>query len=91
MKDVTSFHQKKIIFFFSEWYCDLVPVIQVTVVVESYRYQIMACLVTSSNPVPLKTRCVGQRYTLNLSRAERSSRGVVDRRGGASSGVVHVT
>ncbi|GFU92590.1 hypothetical protein TNCV_4795181 [Trichonephila clavipes] len=37
----------------------------------------MACLVTSSSPVPLKNRCVGQRCTLNLSRAETSSRGVV--------------
>ncbi|GFX95566.1 hypothetical protein TNCV_4825811 [Trichonephila clavipes] len=46
-----------------------------------------------SSPVPLKTRRVGQRCTLNLSRAETSSRwcGVVVRRGGASSGVVHVT
>ncbi|GFV95417.1 uncharacterized protein TNCV_4574191 [Trichonephila clavipes] len=46
----------------------------------------------SSIPVPLKTRRVGQRCTLNLSRAETSSRwcGVVVRRGGASSGVVHV-
>ncbi|GFX14485.1 uncharacterized protein TNCV_1616681 [Trichonephila clavipes] len=37
-----------------------------------------------SSPVPLKTRCVGQRCTLNLSRAETSSRwcGVVVRRGG---------
>ncbi|GFV75327.1 uncharacterized protein TNCV_1481731 [Trichonephila clavipes] len=32
------------------------------------------CLVTSSSPVPLKTRRVGQRCTLNLSRAETSSR-----------------
>ncbi|GFW41734.1 transposable element Tcb2 transposase [Trichonephila clavipes] len=49
--------------------------------------------VVSSSPVPLKTRRVGQRCTLNLSRAETSSRwcGVVVRRGGASSGVVHVT
>ncbi|GFW00379.1 transposable element Tcb1 transposase [Trichonephila clavipes] len=41
----------------------------------------------SSSPVPLKTRRVGQRCTLNLSRAETSSRwyGVVVRRGGASS------
>ncbi|GFV85087.1 uncharacterized protein TNCV_3320251 [Trichonephila clavipes] len=41
----------------------------------------------SSIPVPLKTRRV------KLSRAETSSRwcGVVVRRGGASSGVVHVT
>ncbi|GFS61552.1 hypothetical protein TNCV_4312421 [Trichonephila clavipes] len=36
----------------------------------------------SSSPVPLKTRRVGQRCTLNLSRAETSSRwcGVVVRR-----------
>ncbi|GFX51998.1 uncharacterized protein TNCV_3064151 [Trichonephila clavipes] len=49
--------------------------------------------VMSSSPVPLKTRRVGQRCTLNLSRAETPSRwcGVVVRRGGASSGVVHVT
>ncbi|GFW28942.1 hypothetical protein TNCV_202651 [Trichonephila clavipes] len=33
--------------------------------------------VMSSSPAPLKTRRVGQRYTLNLSRAETSSRGVV--------------
>ncbi|GFS81779.1 uncharacterized protein TNCV_2707161 [Trichonephila clavipes] len=53
----------------------------------------MACIVTSSSPVPLKTRRVGQRCKLNLSRAEMSSRwsGVVVREGGASSGVVHVT
>ncbi|GFW16860.1 uncharacterized protein TNCV_2759881 [Trichonephila clavipes] len=62
-------------------------------VAEWYRYRIVACLVTSSSPVPLKTRRVGQRCTLNLSRAETSARwcGVVVRRGGASSGVVHVT
>ncbi|GFW27926.1 uncharacterized protein TNCV_768061 [Trichonephila clavipes] len=60
---------------------------------EWYRYRTMACLVTSSSPVPLKTCRVGQRCTLNLSRAETSSRwcGVVVRRVGASSGVVHVT
>ncbi|GFY08740.1 histone-lysine N-methyltransferase SETMAR [Trichonephila clavipes] len=42
---------------------------------------------TSLSPVPLKTRRVGQRCALNLSRAETSSRwcGVVVRRGGASS------
>ncbi|GFW77626.1 hypothetical protein TNCV_133171 [Trichonephila clavipes] len=34
----------------------------------------MACLVTSSSPVPPRTRRVGQRWTLNLSRAETSSR-----------------
>ncbi|GFS52528.1 uncharacterized protein TNCV_4851741 [Trichonephila clavipes] len=66
---------------------------EVAAVAEWYRYRIVACLVTSSIPVPLKTRRVGQRCTLNLSRAETSSRwcGVVVRRGGASSGVVHVT
>ncbi|GFY23423.1 uncharacterized protein TNCV_3941161 [Trichonephila clavipes] len=62
-------------------------------VAEWYRYRTVACLVTSSSPVPLMTRRVGQRCTLNLSRAETSSRwcGVVVRRGGSSSGVVHVT
>ncbi|GFU46648.1 uncharacterized protein TNCV_1546611 [Trichonephila clavipes] len=55
----------------------------VAVVAEWYRYRTVACLVTSSSPVPLKTRRVGQRCTLNLSRAETSSRwcGVVVRRG----------
>ncbi|GFY05728.1 uncharacterized protein TNCV_4403951 [Trichonephila clavipes] len=45
-----------------------------------YRYQI----VTSSSPVPLNPHRVGQRCTLNLSRAETSSHwcGVVVRRGG---------
>ncbi|GFS55786.1 uncharacterized protein TNCV_4497681 [Trichonephila clavipes] len=53
-------------------------------VAEWYRYRNVACFVTSSSPVPLKTRRVGQRCTLNLSRAETSSRwcGVVVRRGG---------
>ncbi|GFU56510.1 uncharacterized protein TNCV_1137361 [Trichonephila clavipes] len=53
-------------------------------VAEWYRYRIVACLVTSSSPIPLKTRRVGQRCTINLSRAETSSRwcGVVVRRGG---------
>ncbi|GFX29287.1 uncharacterized protein TNCV_3218211 [Trichonephila clavipes] len=53
-------------------------------VAEWYRYRIVACLVTGSSPVPLQTRRVGQRCTLNLSRAETSSRwyGVVVRRGG---------
>ncbi|GFU64696.1 uncharacterized protein TNCV_876211 [Trichonephila clavipes] len=66
---------------------------EMNVKAEWYRYQTVACLVTSSSPVPLKTRRVGQRCTLNLSRAEMSSRwcGVVVRRGGASSGVVHFT
>ncbi|GFW34817.1 uncharacterized protein TNCV_698051 [Trichonephila clavipes] len=54
----------------------------VAAVAEWYRYRIVACLVTSSSPVPLKTHRVGQR--LNLSRAETSSRwcSVVVRRGG---------
>ncbi|GFW69513.1 uncharacterized protein TNCV_488591 [Trichonephila clavipes] len=62
-------------------------------VAEWYRYRIVAGFVTSSSPIPLKTRRVGQRCMINLSRAETSSRwcGVVVRRGGASSGVVHVT
>ncbi|GFX42961.1 transposable element Tcb2 transposase [Trichonephila clavipes] len=53
-------------------------------VAEWYRHRIVAGFVTSSSPVPLKTRRVGQRCTLNLSRAETSSRwcGVVVRREG---------
>ncbi|GFT91235.1 uncharacterized protein TNCV_4044641 [Trichonephila clavipes] len=53
-------------------------------VAEWYGYRTVACFVTGSSPVPLKTRRVGQRCTLNLSRAETSSRwcGVVVRRGG---------
>ncbi|GFW31439.1 uncharacterized protein TNCV_1287871 [Trichonephila clavipes] len=56
----------------------------VAAVAEWYRYRTVACFVTGSNPVPLKTRRVGQRCTLNLSRAETSSRwcGVVVRREG---------
>ncbi|GFX71645.1 uncharacterized protein TNCV_2696331 [Trichonephila clavipes] len=62
-------------------------------IAEWYRYWIGAGFVTSLSPIPVKTRRVGQRCTLNLSRAETSSRwcGVVVRRGGVSSGVVHVT
>ncbi|GFW57770.1 uncharacterized protein TNCV_2926891 [Trichonephila clavipes] len=53
-------------------------------VAEWYGYRAVACFVTGSSPVPLKTRRVWQRCTLNLSRAETSSRwcGVVVRRGG---------
>ncbi|GFS67320.1 uncharacterized protein TNCV_2902901 [Trichonephila clavipes] len=67
--------------------------VSVVAVAEWYRYRTVACFVTGSSPVPLKTRRVGQRCTLNLSRAETSSRwcGVVVRRGDASSGVIHVT
>ncbi|GFS95610.1 hypothetical protein TNCV_885801 [Trichonephila clavipes] len=43
-------------------------------VAEWYRYRTVACFVTSSSPVPLKTRRVGQRCTLNLSRSETSYR-----------------
>ncbi|PRD29748.1 UNVERIFIED_CONTAM: hypothetical protein NCL1_28477 [Trichonephila clavipes] len=43
-------------------------------VAEWYRYRTVACFVTGSSPVPLKTRRVGQRCTLNQSRAETSSR-----------------
>ncbi|GFV90403.1 uncharacterized protein TNCV_935351 [Trichonephila clavipes] len=58
--------------------------LEVAAVAEWYRYRTVACFVTGSSPVPLKTRRVGQRCTLNLSRAETSSRwcGVVVRRGG---------
>ncbi|GFV50046.1 hypothetical protein TNCV_2354311 [Trichonephila clavipes] len=42
----------------------------VAAVAEWYRHRIVAGFVTSSSPVPLKTRRVGQRCTLNLSRAE---------------------
>ncbi|GFV58788.1 uncharacterized protein TNCV_3731261 [Trichonephila clavipes] len=57
---------------------------RVAAVAEWYRYRAVACLVTSSSQVPLKTRRVGQRCTLNLSSAETFSRwcGVVFRRGG---------
>ncbi|GFX95145.1 uncharacterized protein TNCV_3606041 [Trichonephila clavipes] len=56
----------------------------VAAVAEWYGYRTVACFVMGSSPVPLKTRRVGQRCTLNLSRAETSSRwcGVVVRRGG---------
>ncbi|GFS85838.1 uncharacterized protein TNCV_2973751 [Trichonephila clavipes] len=61
-------------------------------VAEWSRYRIVAGLVTSSSTVPPKTCRVGERCTLNMSRAQTSSRwcGMVVRRGGASSGVVHV-
>ncbi|GFT88459.1 uncharacterized protein TNCV_262551 [Trichonephila clavipes] len=65
----------------------------VATVAEWSRHRIVAGLVTSSSPVPLKTHRVGERVTLNLSIAQMSSRwcGVVVRRGGARSGVVQVT
>ncbi|GFW99539.1 hypothetical protein TNCV_3417721 [Trichonephila clavipes] len=46
----------------------------VAAVAEWYRYRIVACLVTSSSPVPLKTHREGKRCTVNPSRAETSSR-----------------
>ncbi|GFV45424.1 uncharacterized protein TNCV_858621 [Trichonephila clavipes] len=57
---------------------------RVAAVDEWYRYRIVACLVTSSSPIPLKIRRIGQRCALNLPRAETSSPwcGVVVRRGG---------
>ncbi|GFU71400.1 uncharacterized protein TNCV_2584711 [Trichonephila clavipes] len=60
------------------------PGFEQAAVAEWYRYRTVACFVTGSSPVPLKTRRVGQRCTLNLSRAETSSHwcGVVVRRGG---------
>ncbi|GFW02449.1 uncharacterized protein TNCV_2454661 [Trichonephila clavipes] len=65
----------------------------VVAVAEWSRYRIMSGFIMSSSPVPLKSRRVGKRCTLNLSRAQTFSRwcGVVVRRGGVSSGVVHVT
>ncbi|GFV95760.1 hypothetical protein TNCV_1728101 [Trichonephila clavipes] len=55
----------------------------ISTVCEWSRYRIVSELVTSSSPVPLKTSRVWQRCTLNLSRAETSSRwwGVVVGRG----------
>ncbi|GFV24224.1 uncharacterized protein TNCV_2632281 [Trichonephila clavipes] len=64
--------------------CHPFPKTKVAAVAEWYRYRTVACFVTGSSPVPLKTRRVGQRCTLNLSRAETSSSrwcGVVVREG----------
>ncbi|GFX35386.1 uncharacterized protein TNCV_101931 [Trichonephila clavipes] len=57
---------------------------KVTAVAEWSRYRIVAGLVMSSTPVPLKTLRVGVRCTLNLSRAQTTSRwcGVEFWRGG---------
>ncbi|GFY10186.1 uncharacterized protein TNCV_2628651 [Trichonephila clavipes] len=46
----------------------------VAAVAEWYRYRIVAGLVTSSSPVPLKTRRVEERCMLNLLKAQTSSR-----------------
>ncbi|GFT49081.1 hypothetical protein TNCV_3261921 [Trichonephila clavipes] len=48
-------------------------------------------LVTSSSSVPPKIHHIGERSTVYLSRAQTSFRGVVVRRGNASTGVVLVT
>ncbi|GFW15747.1 jerky-like protein [Trichonephila clavipes] len=46
---------------FSEWYTkDFIPNVKRVTVAKWYRYRIVACLVTSSSPVPLKTRRVGR-------------------------------
>ncbi|GFY36174.1 uncharacterized protein TNCV_4845461 [Trichonephila clavipes] len=81
--------------FFTKWYDDVFFKAKATAPIISVNKARPLALddLQGSSPVPLKTRRVGQRCTLNLSRAETSSRwrGVVVRRGGASSGVVHVT
>ncbi|GFU26769.1 uncharacterized protein TNCV_1838261 [Trichonephila clavipes] len=66
------------------WHCCGSPVVQVS----DHGKHVM-----SSGTVPLKIRPVGQRCTLNLSRAEKFSRwcGVVVWRECTSSGVKHVT
>ncbi|GFV59243.1 uncharacterized protein TNCV_2339841 [Trichonephila clavipes] len=69
----------------------LFPRHEVAAVAEWYRYRTVACLVTSTSPEPQKTHRVGQRCTLNLSRAETSSHWYGVRRGGVSSSVLHVT
>ncbi|GFV61307.1 hypothetical protein TNCV_4103651 [Trichonephila clavipes] len=48
--------------------------VNVAAVAERYWYRNVACFVMGSSPVPPKTRRVGQRCTLNLSRAETFSR-----------------
>ncbi|GFX76289.1 hypothetical protein TNCV_592521 [Trichonephila clavipes] len=55
-------------------YLKVVQNYEVAAVAEWYRYRIVASFVASSSPVPLKTRCVGQRLKLNRSIAETSSR-----------------
>ncbi|GFV81529.1 hypothetical protein TNCV_52531 [Trichonephila clavipes] len=64
----------------------------VAVIAEWSRYLIVAGLVTSSSLLPLKTHRVGKQCTLNLSRAQTSSRWCGNKeRGSASSGVLLVT
>ncbi|GFV50986.1 hypothetical protein TNCV_302471 [Trichonephila clavipes] len=52
----------------------VVQIYEVAAVAKWSRYRIMAGFVTCSNPVPLKNRRVEKRLTLNLSRAQTSSR-----------------
>ncbi|GFY30230.1 uncharacterized protein TNCV_3091371 [Trichonephila clavipes] len=49
-------------------------VIQVAEVAEWSRYRIVAGLLTNWSAVPLKTRRVGGRCTVNMARAQKSSR-----------------
>ncbi|GFU76231.1 HTH_48 domain-containing protein [Trichonephila clavipes] len=44
-------------------FTEITEAILVAAVAEWYRYQTVACFVTGSSPVPLKTRRVGQRCT----------------------------
>ncbi|GFT80409.1 uncharacterized protein TNCV_2184641 [Trichonephila clavipes] len=90
-RDVSRLEQRGVVRFLiaegqfnADIYRQIVAVYEVAAVAEWYRHRIVAGFVTSSSPVPLKTRRVGQRCTLNLSRAETSFRwcGVVVRRGG---------
>ncbi|GFV40503.1 hypothetical protein TNCV_1289051 [Trichonephila clavipes] len=57
--------------------CSRGSLIVVAAVAQWYRYRIVAGFVTSSSPVPLKTRRVGQRCTLNLRELKRPPVGVV--------------
>ncbi|GFU89899.1 uncharacterized protein TNCV_1287801 [Trichonephila clavipes] len=89
VKTDSSDHSRKLVppaSFYVVWFISYTtsPEILTAAVAECYRFRIVACFVTSSSPVPLKTRRVGQRSTLNLSRAETSSRwcGGVVRKGG---------
>ncbi|GFT03772.1 hypothetical protein TNCV_411521 [Trichonephila clavipes] len=72
----TTPHQREDISALDRFNVHRCPTRRVAAVAEWYRHRIVAGFVTSSSPVPLKTRRVGQRCTLNLSRAETSSVGV---------------
>ncbi|GFT36802.1 uncharacterized protein TNCV_2755921 [Trichonephila clavipes] len=68
------FSRKRVIYASEEMTGCILQVPGTAEVDEWYRYRTVACFVTGSSPVPLKTRRVGQGCTLNLSRAETSSR-----------------